>query len=68
MRFLPLAIAVLALSAGAAQAEINTTRVPFDRAFIDAMIPHHQSAIAMVKEARVRALEPRLWSRSPTTS
>ena len=28
---------------------------PFDRAFIDAMLPHHQSAIEMAQEARTRA-------------
>ena len=28
---------------------------PFDRAFIDAMIPHHESAIAMAKEAQTKA-------------
>jgi uncharacterized protein (DUF305 family) len=28
---------------------------PFDKAFIDAMIPHHQSAIDMAKEAQTRA-------------
>ncbi len=28
---------------------------PFDRAFIDAMLPHHQSAITMAQEAQTRA-------------
>ena len=28
---------------------------PFDKAFIDAMIPHHESAIAMAKEAQTKA-------------
>ena len=28
---------------------------PFDRAFIDAMLPHHQSAIAMATEAQSKA-------------
>jgi len=28
---------------------------PFDKAFIDAMTPHHQSAIAMAKEAQTKA-------------
>lgn len=28
---------------------------PFDKAFIDAMVPHHESAIAMAKEAQSRA-------------
>ena len=35
--------------------------VPFDRAFIDAMVPHHQSAIAMAQEAKDAGLsEPDL--------
>ena len=33
---------------------------PFDRAFIDAMIPHHQSAIDMAKEAQARATHPEI--------
>ena len=33
---------------------------PFDRAFIDAMIPHHQSAINMAKEAQTRAAHPEI--------
>lgn len=28
---------------------------PFDRAFIDAMLPHHESAVMMAKEAQTRA-------------
>lgn len=28
---------------------------PFDKAFIDAMVPHHESAIAMAKEAQTKA-------------
>lgn len=31
--------------------------VPFDRAFIDAMIPHHQSAVAMAQVALGRGLD-----------
>ena len=30
--------------------------VPFDRAFIDAMVPHHQSAIAMARAAKIAGL------------
>ena len=30
----------------------NPSSVPFDRAFIDAMVPHHRSAIEMVQEAK----------------
>jgi uncharacterized protein (DUF305 family) len=29
---------------------------PFDKAFIDAMTPHHQSAIAMAREAQTKAM------------
>jgi uncharacterized protein (DUF305 family) len=35
--------------------------VPFDRAFIDGMVPHHEEAIAMAKEAKTAGLsEPDL--------
>src|SRR5215208_6058624 len=33
---------------------------PFDRAFIDAMIPHHQSAIEMAKVANEKSKNPRM--------
>jgi uncharacterized protein (DUF305 family) len=33
---------------------------PFDRAFIDAMIPHHQSAIDAAREAPASALQPQI--------
>lgn len=33
---------------------------PFDKAFIDAMIPHHQSAIAMAREAQTKATHPEI--------
>src|SRR5215211_8388901 len=33
---------------------------PFDRAFIDAMIPHHQSAIEMAKVAYEKSENPRI--------
>ena len=35
-------------------------RKPFDRAFIDAMIPHHQSAIEMANIAAERSQNPKL--------
>ena len=35
-------------------------REPFDRAFIDAMIPHHQSAIQMGEVAREKSENPRI--------
>ncbi len=35
--------------------------VPFDRAFIDGMVPHHEGAIEMAKEAKAAGLsEPAL--------
>lgn len=33
---------------------------PFDRAFIDAMIPHHESAVEMARVARERSGNPRI--------
>lgn len=36
-------------------AKLRSAPVPFDRAFIDAMIPHHQSAIDAAKAAETRA-------------
>jgi uncharacterized protein (DUF305 family) len=34
----------------------GASAVPFDRAFIDAMVPHHRSAIAMAKAAKAAGL------------
>lgn len=33
-----------------------STRVPFDRAFIDGVVPHHESAISMAKAAKAAGL------------
>lgn len=47
--------------AGAEQPTAASEDVPFDRAFIDAMVPHHQAAIEMAKEAKNAGLrEPKL--------
>jgi uncharacterized protein (DUF305 family) len=35
-------------------------REPFDRAFIDAMIPHHQSAISMARVALENSDNPKI--------
>lgn len=35
-------------------------REPFDKAFIDAMIPHHQSAIEMAQVAREKSKNPQI--------
>jgi uncharacterized protein (DUF305 family) len=34
------------------QPTVDSGQVPFDRAFIDAMVPHHQAAIEMAREAK----------------
>lgn len=41
----------------------TTAQVPFDRAFIDAMVPHHRSAIEMARAAKQAGLtQPELIS------
>jgi uncharacterized protein (DUF305 family) len=35
-----------------APAEVSAGAVPFDRSFIDAMVPHHREAIAMAERAK----------------
>lgn len=35
---------------------VESGQVPFDRAFIDAMVPHHREAIEMAKAAQARRL------------
>jgi uncharacterized protein (DUF305 family) len=47
--------------AGAEQPAVAAGGVPFDRAFIDAMVPHHETAIEMAQEAKKAGLsEPEL--------
>jgi uncharacterized protein (DUF305 family) len=41
---------------GGAQEPTVASGVPFDRAFIDAVVPHHQSAIEMAKAAKAEGL------------
>jgi len=38
------------------QPTVASGQVPFDRAFIDAMVPHHQAAIEMAREAKQAGL------------
>jgi uncharacterized protein (DUF305 family) len=38
------------------QPTVASGQVPFDRAFIDAMVPHHQAAIEMAREAKEAGL------------
>jgi uncharacterized protein (DUF305 family) len=46
---------------GGEQPTVASGQVPFDRAFIDAMVPHHQTAIEMAREAKDAGLsEPEL--------
>src|SRR6266540_1811644 len=40
-----------ATPSGPGQQTVAAGQVPFDRAFIDAMVPHHQAAIEMAQEA-----------------
>lgn len=60
------ALAVGALAAGcggddSAPQSADSAAVPFDQAFIDAMVPHHESALAMAREAKAAGLaEPEL--------
>lgn len=55
-----LVVGLIAGCGGGSSADTDTS-VPFDRAFIDAMVPHHESAIAMAKEAVAAGLqEPEL--------
>jgi uncharacterized protein (DUF305 family) len=71
LAFLLLAVAMLGSSgcggdddserAGAEPPTAASGEVPFDRAFIDAMVPHHQAAIEMANEAKAAGLrDPRL--------
>lgn len=54
------AIVVLLGACGGGDEETTTSGTPtgadFDRAFIDAMVPHHQSAIAMARAAKEAGL------------
>jgi uncharacterized protein (DUF305 family) len=51
-------IALVAVGCGGGDDEPESVagEVPFDQAFIDAMVPHHQEAIAMAKAANGRGL------------
>lgn len=43
-------------SAGSTSPSSSSSAVPFDRAFIDVMVPHHRSAIAMARDAKAAGL------------
>ena len=61
-----LALGTVLLAAGcrgddSSSATSAAQTVPFDRAFIDAMVPHHERAVAMAKNAKTAGLsEPRM--------
>jgi uncharacterized protein (DUF305 family) len=50
--------AVLAVGCGGGDDDepASSSAVPFDQAFIDAMVPHHQEAIEMAEAAKARGL------------
>lgn len=57
----PLAGAAPARTAAAAARQAAPARVPFDQAFIDGMVPHHQMALAMARAAQKAGLkQPKL--------
>ena len=43
-------------SADGTSVSARSSSVPFDRAFVDAMVPHHESAIDMAREAKQAGL------------
>lgn len=66
MKTFALVVALIALGAvgcggGADDTVSSAGEVPFDQAFVDAMVPHHRDAIRMAKAAQLRGLrEPEL--------
>lgn len=55
------AIGAVAAGCGGDAGEEPSAEPAFDRAFIDAMVPHHESALAMAREAKdAGLLEPEL--------
>jgi uncharacterized protein (DUF305 family) len=49
-------LVLVTVGCGGSDESSASTAVPFDRAFIDAMVPHHQQAIEMAKEAKAAGL------------
>lgn len=66
MKTFAVVVALIALSAVGCGGDAGDTlssagQVPFDQAFVDAMVPHHREAIRMAKAAQARGLsEPEL--------
>ena len=46
------ALALLSAGCGGSDEPTESSSAPFDRSFIDAMVPHHESAIEMAKAAK----------------
>lgn len=46
------ALALLSAGCGGSDEPTDSSSVPFDQSFIDAMVPHHESAIEMAKAAK----------------
>ena len=49
-------VVLVTVGCGGSDEPSASTAVPFDRSFIDAMVPHHQQAIEMAKEAKAAGL------------
>ena len=57
-----LSMALAAVAAGCGSSDQSpASDVPFDRAFIDAMVPHHQQAISMARAAKAAGLSTESW-------
>lgn len=55
------AVGAFATACGGGAEEESSAGIAFDQAFIDAMVPHHESALAMAREAKDAGLrEPEL--------
>lgn len=56
-----IALGAVGCGGGADDTVSSAGEVPFDQAFVDAMVPHHRDAIRMAKAAQLRGLrEPEL--------
>lgn len=62
-----LAVAVIGVGAGSlpALAQDPSSPADFDRAFIDMMVPHHESAVAMAQAALARSERPEILALAP---
>lgn len=49
-------LVLVTVGCGGSDEPSGSTAVPFDRSFIDAMVPHHEQAIEMAKDAKAAGL------------